>query len=131
MSSIFDLSGQSGKKKEKKTAAVPPAVKTKVTDEEVASTFAKIREMSKDLEKQIKETKQKSGIEEQEIRDYIDSLKKDSPKNWEIINEKKEALQRQLMGISEEQQEAKKVSSEGRKLKGKTLGGRKGWIDMR
>lgn len=131
MSSIFDLSGQSGKKKEKKTSIVPAATKSPISDDEVERTLAKIREMSKDLDQKILETKQKSGIEEQEIRDYIDSLKKDSPKNWAIIKEKKEALQREIMGISEAEQAAKELSTEGKKMKGKTLGGRKRWIDMR
>jgi hypothetical protein len=131
MTNIFDLSGQSGKKKQPKITPPPSVPKTAITDEEVTETLTKIRSMSQELQDKIQETQKKSGIEDQEIKDYLEGLKRNSPVNYERIIEKKEDLERQLTGISLEQQHKKKMIKKGRKLKGKTLGERKRWLDMR
>lgn len=131
MSNIFDLSGQSGKKKTPKITPPPSVPKTAITDDEVTDTLTKIRTMSLELQEKIQETQKKSGIEDQEIRDYLDGLKRHSPDNYEKIVEKKEDLERQITGVSIEQQQKRKMVKKGRKLKGKTLGERKRWLDMR
>lgn len=130
MSSIFDLSGQTPKKKphkpieSKKTGVV-------LSDQEVNHMLEKIKGMNLDLANQLDKTEKELGVAPGEVKTKVEELKAVSAKTAEEIRVKKLELEKQILGLTEKQLEGRKSSAIAHKKRGKTLGARKGWIDMR
>jgi hypothetical protein len=130
MSSIFDLSGQSPKKKPaEKPAAPKPAVA--LSGDSVQLMLEKIKSMSNDLAVQLEQTEKKLGVGPDELKSQLEEIGKISPETMNQIKSQKIELEKKILGLTEQQLTKRKVDQSSHKKKGKTLGARKGWIDMR
>lgn len=130
MSSIFDLSGQTPKKKPPKPVE-PKKPAVTLSDQAVNEMLAKIKQMNTDLEDKLDATEKQLGVGHEEVKEKVEGLKANSAKTAEEIRVKKLELEKQLLGLTEKQLEGRKSASIAHKKRGKTLGARKGWIDMR
>lgn len=130
MSSIFDLSGKTPKKKPaKQQEQAKPAMP--ISNESVASMLQKIKDMHLDLCQKLEATEKKLGVGPDEIKQQLEELKEVSPHTIEAIKERKIELERQILGLTDKQILQRKSAAAAHKKRGKTLGARKGWIDMR
>lgn len=137
-SNLFDLSSQTRPKKKAKPSAsngVIPKQGKPPTDIEIRKMLGRGKELYKNLVQKIDVLFQKSGQNPEEFSNFIKNPANFSPSVWEEMQNKKEQLEIQLLGISKEELRTKKNKKALKKstkvLKGKTLGGRKKWIDMR
>lgn len=140
MSSVFDLSG-SGKKPGKKPEKSPLAKKSsstpppKITDAETRNMLERIKLLQSKLNEQIEDVMKKTGKDPTSVMKFAQNPSNFSPEQWNKMIEKKEELEKQITGLTKEQIQTKhakkdlKESVKGRK--GKTLGSRKKWLDMR
>lgn len=130
MSSIFDLSGQTPKKKPPKPVeSKKPEVS--LSDQAVNQMLEKIKSMNQDLANQLDKTEKELGVGPGEVKTKVEELKAVSAKTAEEIRVKRLELEKQILGLTEKQIEGRKSASIAHKKRGKTLGARKGWIDMR
>lgn len=130
MSSIFDLSGQTPKKK----APAPPKSQTPavaLSGESVRAMLEKIKTLNEDLALQLESTEKKLGVGPDEIKQQMERLRDLAPNTFEQIKNRKIELEKQILGLTDQQLVRRKNDAASQKKKGKTLGARKGWIDMR
>jgi hypothetical protein len=148
---IFEEAGKTGKKKKKKkiypissqeksdfsenpivrkpAVAAPPAGDTEVND-----MLKRLRGMDEDLQKKMQRICELSGMTRIEIESYIDNPNNFTDFQWNKIQKEKENLEEKIyssIGIRAKKRvllKKKKKMAKGRR--GKTLGGRKGWIQM-
>lgn len=141
---IFDLSGQSSKKKPlkpKPPAATPTPPPQEIpkelpnVPEDVKNIFEKMRAMQKELLQKFDETCKRAGKDPRDVKEFCHNPSNFSAPAWHIINERKEILQEKIGGVSRTEIKQRKAQKEASKTskerKGKTLGARKKWIDMR
>lgn len=130
MSSIFDLSGQSPKKKPSAKPATPKSA-VPLSGDSVQLMLEKIKSMRNDLAVQLEQTEKKLGVGPDEIKSQLEELKEISPETINQIKQQKIELEKKILGLTEQQLVRRRVDQSSHKKKGKTLGARKGWIDMR
>lgn len=131
---IFDLSGKSPKKKPQKTVTATPSPPAS-TSNDALGQIAKMKEMQANFTIQIEETLKKTGQDIQTISKYCQNPSNFSKEQWEELQKKKEDLEVMFSGLSKEAIEVKKKKkadvAASKERRGKTLGARKNWLDMR
>lgn len=107
---------------------------TATVDPEIKQIFKRIATMQDSLKKKLFVIYKKSGIAPDEIRSYLDNPDNIPPSQWNKIATATEQLEEKVTGLKGKALKKKKKDKEQKKLtkkrKGKTLGGRKGWIQM-
>lgn len=134
-SNIFDESSKRTKKKIKGSEKiVPPSNLPTIDDKDVEEMLKKLRNMDDDLQKRMDNICVLSGMSPKEVKRFIENPDNFSTEDWSRMQEKKEALEKKIYsGIGDESKKnvlrkKKKKMQKGRR--GRTLGGRKGWIQM-
>ena len=128
------------KKKKKKLKgtfrreAVPKVDLSSIADPEIDTMLKKVRTMDEDLQLRMNKVAELSGMSPREVMHFIENPDNFPPEQWSRMQQKKRELEEKLYsGIGVEYhkrilQKKKKKIQKGRL--GKTLGSRKGWIQM-
>ena len=128
-SNIFD---EAGRKKGVKKDQPPEKVLPKLTREELEKLIQDVYQQHDKFERRLDELYQKSGFSPHSINQHLDNPQNLSEAQRKVLEERQDRLKREL-GL-QKGKEVKKKSQESddttAKRKGKTLGGRKGWISM-
>jgi len=149
-SNIFDeAKKQAGKKKKKKVTSssegksvsksqakesTPTIASSPVGDMEVDDMLKRLRDMDQDLQKKMERVCELSGMTKREIEQYIENPHNFTDSQWQKMQKEKEKLEEDIyaaIGIRAKKRilkKKKKKIAKGRR--GKTLGGRKGWMKM-
>ncbi len=128
MGNIFDLSAQMPKKK-------PPGASAHLkkesgsVEEDLLPKLREIKERQNRLVDQVVEAERKLGVDRSDVQNAVEGLKKISPSNWQKHEDKKEELEKMILG--EKDALRKKLTSSEKSRKGKVIGARKRWLDMR
>ena len=126
---IFD---EAGKKKGVKKDQPPEKVLPKLTREELEKLIQDVYQQHDQCERQLDELYQKSGFSPHTINQFLGNPQNLTDAQRKVLEERRDRLKREL-GFKKGK-EVKKNSQEDddttAKRKGKTLGGRKGWISM-
>ncbi len=140
---LFDAFSDNLRKKQKKKKIkegtksqknVPPKNMPAISNEEIDIIFKKLRNMDEDLQKRMDYIAELSGMTPKQVEEFIANPNNFSDKDWLRMQEKKQALEKQIyssIGIKYQRgilNKKKKKIQKGRR--GKTLGVRKGWIQM-
>lgn len=142
MSSIFDLSSASGgkpKKPKKRVEATPPPTArqpaSKTTQEETQKILEEIGLKNEALRVRLEELISKTGQDLKDLINYCENPSNFTTVQWNNRIEQRAELESKILGVSKEaakmKREKKKASSTAKARKGKTLGSRRNWIDMR
>ena len=132
-----DLRKKKKKKKFKGTAkhkVAPPSNVSVITDTEIDKMLQKLRDMDDDLQTRMDKIAELSGMSPTEVKRFIENPDNFPPEEWSRMQRKKDDLEKKIYaGIGIEYQKRimkkkKKKMQKGRR--GKTLGARKGWIQM-
>lgn len=130
---LFDLSAKGPKKKPQKTDAGVQAAAP--SNQDTLAQIAKMKEMQAKLALQIEETLKKSGQDEATVIKFCQNPSNFTKEQWEELQKKKEELEMSFSGLSKDTLDAKKKKkadlSASKERRGKTLGARKNWLDMR
>ena len=148
-SNIFDEARKRlGKKKKKKNKVKPVSSEGKsvpekstsiiasspVGDTEVDDMLKRLRYMDENLKKKMERVCELSGMTKREIERYIENPHNFTESQWKKIQQEKDKLEEQLfaaIGIKAKKRILKKKKKKlARGRRGKTLGGRKGWMQM-
>lgn len=140
---LFDAASESLRKKKKakkmaegtyKEKNVPPENVSTTSDKELDTMFTRLRNIDHDLQKRMEYIAQLSGMTPSQVEDYIANPDNFPAKDWSKMQQKKQALEQKLyssIGIKYQKRIVKKKSKKMQKgRRGKTLGARKGWIQM-
>lgn len=136
---IFDLSSK-GKTPKKKAAPAAPAapditVKNTASIEDIREQIEKMKEVQASFSNQIDDLFKKSGQDRQTLSKFCENPTNFTKDQWSTMQQKKEELETTLSGLSKENLEAQKkkkaVMAASKERRGKTLGSRKNWLDMR
>lgn len=148
---IFDESRKQMDKKKKKKVVKPSSSKESLTlnnqkesspsnpkspadDMEIDNMLKRLRYMDHDLREKIGRICELSGMTKREIERYIENPDNFSDYEWNKVQHEKEKLEDKLfttIGIKTKKRILKKKKSKiSKERRGKTLGGRKGWIQM-
>jgi hypothetical protein len=133
---LFDLSAKSGKKKpEKERPSSPKAAPLpEISGNDTEKILQKMKKMHSELRTQVELIFEKSGQDPRTFSDYFNNPSNFEPEEWSRLQRKKEEISAQILGQAgaRELRKPKKPESRAAKeRKGKTLGARKKWIDMR
>ena len=119
------------KKAEKSTSII---ASSPVGDMEVNDMLKRLRDMDEDLKKKMERVCELSGMTKREIEKYIENPHNFTASQWDKIQQEKDQLEEQLfaaIGIKAKKRILKKKKKKmARGRRGKTLGGRKGWMQM-
>lgn len=145
--SIFDPSSHKSKKAVKQTPKIPskPPPKVEVSEKDRELLFQnnpqlrewieKIESLHKDIVEKTQWLIEKKGHTPRSIKRYLEDPKNFTPKQWEMIQEQKQNLESKLGLLIDPGLKHLKKTKENKTLskerKGKTLGSRKQWLDMR
>lgn len=140
--SIFDPSSHQPKKKAKpatKSATQPPVaeeVKLRLfKDPEIKEWVERIETLHQEIENKTNELIEKGGHTPLSIRKYLDDPKNFSPKDWQMIQAQRERMDKdfgiRIDPLFKKQRKEKETKVLSKERKGKSLGSRKRWIDMR
>ncbi|NGX43674.1 MAG: hypothetical protein K940chlam7_01974 [Chlamydiae bacterium] len=142
---IFDEAAKRlGKKKKKKTtpSAAPltdaetptPEPAITIEDEEAKEMLRKIHEMEDDLDSKMDHISQLSGMTKKEMHKFIENPNNFSSEKWGKAQKDKEALEKKIFGAIGIKAKNKILKKKKKKItkgrRGKTLGARKGWMQM-
>lgn len=124
------------KKKIKRKSALeaPPSNMSAAGDTEIDTMLKKLRNMDDDLQNRMEKIAELSGMSTKEVKRFIENPDNFPSEEWSRIQRKKDDLEKKIyagIGIEYQkrvQQKKKKKMQKGRR--GKTLGSRKGWIQM-
>lgn len=133
----FSLFQRPGVPPPKKKPVLLKTLETKqkrALDPETEAIFQKIASMEKDLEQKIEKICELSGMTRREVEKYIDDPSNFSKDKWSEVNQRvtefEEKMYKQFGGQLKKKVLKKKKDQMSKERKGKTLGGRKGWIQM-
>lgn len=130
---LFDLSGKSQKKKLQKSENIVQG--SSPSNQETQAQLAKMKEMQANLTLQIEETMKKSGQDSATVAKFCQNPSNFTKEQWDKMQKRKEDLETTFSGLSKDALEAKKKKkaevSANKERRGKTLGARKNWLDMR
>lgn len=148
-SDIFsEASKKPVKKKKKKTPSSSlssqPDVKTEaesksskpvsIATKELEEILEKIHKMDDDLEGKMSRVCELSGMTRQEVHRFIENPDNFSQEQWKNAQKNKDILEEKIysvVGVKAKKLKAKKKKKKlAKKRRGKTLGGRKGWLPM-
>lgn len=141
-SNIHDASSDDLRKKKKKrkvkggtkNKVAPPSNVSVISDTDIDDMLKKIRDMDDDLQYRMGRIAELSGMSPTEVKRFIENPDNFPPEDWSRMQREKDALEQKIYsGIGVEYQKRilkkkKKKIAKGRR--GKTLGARKGWIQM-
>lgn len=136
---IFDEASEKLGKKKKKVKGtskkvVPPSNVPTIGDTEVEDMLKKLRDMDDDLQLRMDKVCELSGMSAKEVKRFIENPDNFPPEEWSRMQRKKEALENKLYAVigaeTKKRQMKKKKKKVQKGRRGKTLGGRKGWIQM-
>ncbi len=137
-SNIFDEASKLAGKKKKKSKGtkknVPPSSMTPIGDQDLEEMLKKLHNMDDDLQQRMDKVCILSGMSPKEVKRFIENPDNFSTDDWSQMQQKKEALEKKIYtGIGDQSKKhimkkKKKKMQKGRR--GKTLGSRKGWIQM-
>jgi hypothetical protein len=128
---IFDP--HSHKRKKSKKAPIPPS-SSKESSMTIKEMLDRIKQLQKDLGTSIESIQQTGGDQLKKITKLLEDKSNFSETEWNQIEAHKKELSatfrkaESIVKMEKEHQETKKISKE---RKGKTLGARRRWIDMR
>lgn len=141
-SNIFDESSDDLRKKKKKKIpkggtkrkVAPPSNVSAISDTDVEKMLKKLRDMDDDLQNRMDKIAELSGMSPKEVKRFIENPDNFPPEEWSRMQRKRDALEKKIYaGIGVEYQK-RVIKKKKRKIakgrKGKTLGARKGWIQM-
>ena len=121
---------------------IPPPLEDEPVDTgDVQAMLDKIKKYRDDLTEKLDKIQAITGWDISGLNDYLSNPSNFKPAEWEMVKIRKEALESQFYqllgrvsggaeGAKLEVKKQEKVKSD-KKLKGKSLGARKGWIPMR
>lgn len=146
---IFDEASKRLSKKKKKKSIAPLSASldsldaqsrressevTPQEDKDVQETLRRIHEIDDSLEEKMSRICQLTGMTRDEVQSFIDNPDNFASEQWRRAQKEKELLEEKIyavIGMKEKKsglKKKKKKLTKGRR--GKTLGGRKGWIQM-
>ncbi len=132
-----DLRKKKKKKKFKGTAkhkVAPPSNVSVITDTEIDKMLQKLRDMDDDLQTRMDKIAELSGMSPTEVKRFIENPDNFPPEEWSRMQRKKDDLEKKIysgIGIEYQKRIMKKKKNKMQKgRRGKTLGARKGWIQM-
>ncbi len=128
-SNIFE---QAGKNKGVKKDQPPEKVLPKLTREELEKLIQDVYQQHDQFERRLDELYQKSGFSPHTISQYLGNPQNLSEAQRKVLEERRNRLKRELGFKKGKEVKIKPKESDDTtaKRKGKTLGGRKGWISM-
>lgn len=139
-SDVFsEASKKSGKKKKKKTPSSSlspqPEIKTTgIRTKDLEEILKKIHKMDDDLENKMTRVCELSGMTRQEVQRFIENPDNFSQEQWKNAQKNKNALEEKIysvVGVELKKLKVKKKKKKSaKKRRGKTLGARKGWLQM-
>jgi hypothetical protein len=113
----------------------PKPSKKDFGDPEVNKMLQKIYEMDGKIKDQVDKITSQAGISREVLYTFFDNPKNFTASQLKKLEEDKVALEKSLVPIMgakwKQRRQVRKKKVLGKKMKGKTLGGRKGWISMR
>lgn len=122
--SLFDLS------REKRE---PP--KKRVANDDAKEDLRKMQEKHTQITKQLEEVYQKAGIDAHELSSYCQNPDNFTEIEWQKYQQGKERVEMDITGLTKEDLHKKKERKEktrvAKERRGKTLGSRKNWLNMR
>jgi Glu-tRNA(Gln) amidotransferase subunit E-like FAD-binding protein len=140
-SNIFEeASKKLGKKKKKENKlyskiskrAFPLPAEVAIDDKEMQEIMKRVREMDEDLQKKIDRICELSGMTRKEVTNFLENPSNFHPEQWKVMQLQREQFEKQfysIMGV--ELKKKKNIKKKFTKERhGKTLGLRKGWINM-
>lgn len=139
-SNLFDLSANNRKKKARREIATSQSASSNASPsnislQEAQSMLKQMKDKHNELIQKVDKSLEKSGHDSKELSDYFSNPSNFSGEEWRQLQQKKEEMETTILGFSSElvkQKKRKKIESKMTKQrKGKTLGARKNWIDMR
>lgn len=114
--------------------AVPPSNVSVINDTEIDNMLKKLRDMDDDLQNRMDKIAELSGMSPKEVKRFIENPDNFPPEEWSRMQRKKDDLEKQIysgIGIEYQKRVMKKKKKKMQKgRRGKTLGARKGWIQM-
>lgn len=138
---IFGFAGKQPEKGKKKPHELPSTTPPKslpfkgsTGDPEIDRMLNRLREMDQDLQNKMQRICELTGMTKNEIQRFIENPNNFTDAQWRKAQLDKEKLEQKIYAAIG--MEAKKRVQKKKKLKlakerkGKTLGGRKGWIQM-
>lgn len=142
---LFDLSAKGPKKKPQKTESGNPLTSSRTPlaplpvnqarNQDVQAQIEKMKELNNNFSLQLEETMKKAGQDPQTITKFCQNPSNFTKEQWEQLQKKKEELELMFSGLSKEALDEKKkkkaVATASKERRGKTLGSRKNWLDMR
>lgn len=94
----------------------------------------KIQEMDNDLQQKMAKVYELSGMTKRELETYIENPQNFSNAEWLKAQSSKEKLEEKIYAnidvVEKKKQLQKKKLKMSKDRRGKTLGGRKGWLQM-
>lgn len=134
---IFETASKKLKKHAKANSSQVPSpkeTKEKVhRDPEIAAMLKQIKDMKDDLQNKLDHIKNAAGWTNEDMQAYMNEPKNFSPKEWEKIEQSKNALGDKVwaaIGLELKPKPRTRENVAGER-KGKTLGARKKWIPMK
>lgn len=109
---------------------------TAMADEDPAlkEMLTRLQKMDEDLKNKINRICELSGMSQQQILSFMDNPQNFQPAQWSSAQRQKDALEQQIYSAigakAKKQVLKKKIEKMDKSRRGKTLGGRKGWIQM-
>jgi hypothetical protein len=133
---LFDLSAKGPKKKpEKSEKPQIPKVISLPSNQDTLAELAKMKETHAKFTNQFDETLKKAGHDQATLSKFCQNPSNFTKEQWEALQKKKEGLELMFSGLSKEALEEKKKkkaqATASKERRGKTLGSRKNWLDMR
>ena len=118
-----------------KTAPSSPAVGGEpASNFDAMETLNKMKAMDDDLQKKMDQICELCGMSRGELKVYLENPQNFQSNRWIKVQSLKEQLEEKIYGVLGIEQKKKDIKKKKTKLakdrKGKTLGGRKGWIQM-
>jgi|688.fasta_scaffold16531_13 hypothetical protein len=131
---IFETAAKKLGRQKKSTKSTPAPIQKKKrhSDPEIASMLQKIDDMKLDLQKKLDYIKNRMGWSNDQIQQFMNNPKNFPPKEWERIQQTKNALGDKVwaaIGLELKPKPRTRENIAGER-KGKTLGARKKWIPM-
>ena len=105
-----------------------------INDTEMDKMLNKLRNMDDDLQKRMEKVAELSGMSPNEVKRFIENPDNFPPEEWSRMQRQKDDLENKIysgIGIEYQKRVMKKKKKKIQKgRQGKTLGARKGWIQM-
>jgi hypothetical protein len=136
MFNLFDSSAKKPQNTPKKGGAAPQPQSTAGGRQETAAEiFIKVKALNQEIKEKVAFLMEKGGLTTQAIRKWLYDPTHFTPKEWLLIQEHRDTIERDIglnMAPTYKKIKSEKESkTQSRERKGKTLGNRKKWIDMR